>query len=115
MPISEAQLNFTAVDLFDRLPLPCEKGVLVSTSFMRHLGDSAAGWLSPAHYYAAIYLTTSDRTIPDPMILLAEGRIGSFNAVTWHGRIQMEPNSCLVALVSGFFDGIFTLRAMKEL
>jgi len=115
MPISEAELVFDAVLPYDQFTLPVEKGELTAVSIMQTPGQAGPNFAYPAAFYAAIYLADTNLTVPIPMVLLAEGRLGSHTAVTWHGRIKMEPSSVLVALVAGYQATSFTLRAFKEL
>lgn len=115
MPISEAELQFTAALPYDQFTLPVEKGDLTSVSVMQTPGEAGPRFAYPAAFYGAIYLADTNLTVPIPMILLAEGRFGSHTCVSWHGRIKMEPSSVLVALIAGYQASAFTLRAHKEL
>lgn len=115
MPISEAELQFTAALPYDRVLLPVEQGDLTAVSIMQTPGEAGPRFFSPAAFYAAIYLASTDVAAPIPGLLLAEGRIGSHTAVTWTGKIKMEPSSVVVGVIAGFAATAFTLRAFKEL
>jgi hypothetical protein len=115
MPLRTVTGLLVAVDHHAELVLPGDTGILHAATLNYTHDGTPLYFREPAAYFGAIYLISLDTTQPRPFILLAQGRFGSFTAVSWTGRIQRDPSFALMANVEGFANTPFTLSALVEL
>jgi hypothetical protein len=115
MPMRQITGNFVGIATTAIITIPGDVGVLKAACLSQASGELAANYRRPAQYYAAIYISIADTSQPFPYIMLAQGRIGSYTAISWTGHIIREPGQLLFGLLCGNIDCVFTLRSFTEI
>jgi hypothetical protein len=114
MPIRATTAPHSGTTRHSTIILPAETGILRAVTLMQDQGQISAFSRGAAEYWAAIYISSQDLPRPVPLIWLAEGRLGSYNAVFWTGHIATEPAMIVVASITGTADSAFSLRLKCE-
>lgn len=114
MPMREVYGNILAAVGSAIVSIPGDTGILHAICLSQIVGDAPLVYRWPAQYYAAIYLSSIDTSQPFPYIMLAQGRVGTYAAISWTGRIRRELGQSIIGVLTGYQDATFALRALTE-
>lgn len=114
MPMREVSFAHVGAGLYSIASIPGDTGILVGACLSQAVGCFPAVVTGPAQFYGAIYLSSIDTRVPVPAILLAQGRLGTYTAISWTGRIIRDSGQILIAHIAGAVNCTFTIRALTE-